>query len=214
MRKIIVLLGLPGSGKGTQAADLSKKLGIPHISTGDILRKKLKDNSDDARMLAGYMNEGKLVPNELVNRIVKDFVGSSECEKGCLLDGYPRRLQQADYFIENIDSNINVIFFDVDAEIVTRRILGRFSCASCGRLYNKYFDTTKKDGVCDECGSTEFIERVDDTESTILSRIENYKKETFPLIEYFKEKGKFFTVNAGGSKEQVASEVSAIIKKI
>lgn len=214
MRKIIVLLGLPGSGKGTQAADLSKKLSIPHISTGDILRKKLQDDSEDARLLASYMNEGKLVPNELVNRIVKDFVGSSECEKGCLLDGYPRTLQQADYFIENIDSNINVIFFDVDAEIVKKRILGRFSCASCGRLYNKYFDTTKKDGVCDDCGSTEFIERVDDTESTILSRIENYKKETFPLIEYFKEKGKFFTVNAGGSKEQVASEVSAIIKKI
>jgi adenylate kinase len=214
MRKIIVLLGLPGSGKGTQAADLSKKLGVPHISTGDILRKKLKDDSEDARLLAGYMNEGKLVPNELVNRIVKDFVSSSECEKGCLLDGYPRTVQQADYFIENIDNNINVIFFEVDAETVKKRILGRFSCASCGRLYNKYFDTTKKDGVCDECGSTEFIERVDDTESTILSRIENYKKETFPLIEYFKEKGKFFTVNAGGSKEQVANEVSAIIKKI
>ena len=214
MRKIIVLLGLPGSGKGTQAADLSKKLSIPHISTGDILRKKLKDESEYARLLASYMNEGKLVPNELVNRIVKDFVGSSECERGCLLDGYPRTVQQADYFIENIDSNINVIFFDVDAEIVKKRILGRYSCASCGRLYNKYFDTTKKDGVCDECGSTEFIERVDDTESTILSRIENYKKETFPLIEYFKEKGKFFTVNAGGSKEQVAGEVSTIIKKI
>lgn len=214
MRKIIVLLGLPGSGKGTQAADLSEKLGVPHISTGDILRKKLKDDSDDALLLASYMNEGKLVPNELVNRIAKDFVGSSECESGCLLDGYPRTVQQADYFIENIDSNINVIFFDVDAEIVKKRILGRLSCASCGRLYNKYFDTTKKDGVCDECGSTEFIERVDDTESTILSRIENYKKETFPLIKYFKEKGKFFTVNAGGSKEQVANEVSTIIKKI
>jgi adenylate kinase len=214
MRKIIFLLGLPGAGKGTQGAVLAKELRVPHISTGDILRKKLQDDSKDSQLLAGYMNEGNLVPDDLVNKIVKGFVDSQECSRGCILDGYPRTIEQAEYFVRNIDSNINVIFFDIEADIVKKRILGRFSCASCGKLYNKYFNTTKKDGVCDECGSTEFVERVDDTESKILTRIENYKKETLPLIEYFKNKGKFFTVNAGATREQVANEVSSIIKKI
>lgn len=214
MRNIIFLLGLPGAGKGTQGAILSEQLNVPHISTGDILRKKLLDNSEDAKLLAAYINEGKLAPNDLVNRIVKDFVDSDACAAGCVLDGYPRTVQQADYFTQNIDSDVKVIFFDIDADIVKKRILGRFSCASCGKLYNKFFDTTKIEGKCDACGSEEFIERVDDTESTILSRIENYKKDTLPLVEYFKEKGKFFTVNAGSSKEQVANEVGAIIKKV
>lgn len=213
-RKIILLLGLPGAGKGTQGAFLSKELGLPHISTGDIFRKMLLDKSEDSKVLAQYMNAGKLVPTDLVNRVVKKFVDSDECSKGCILDGYPRTIDQAEYFVDNIDSNINAIFFDIADDIIQKRILGRFSCKSCGKLYNKYFDTTKKAGVCDECGSTEFVERVDDTEVTILARIENYKKETLPLIEYYKNKGKFFTVNAGVAREQVANEVGSVIKKI
>jgi len=214
IKKIILLLGLPGSGKGTQGAILSKELALPHISTGDIFRKMILDESKESKMLAKYMNEGKLVPTDLVNKIVRQFILSDECHEGCILDGYPRTLGQAEYFIENIDTNVNVIFFDVADDIVVKRILGRISCVSCGRLYNEYFDQPKKEGVCDECGATEFAARADDDESTILSRIEEYKKETLPLIEYYKHKGKFFTVNAGESKEQVVNELASIIKKI
>ncbi|MDP4708761.1 MAG: adenylate kinase [Rickettsiaceae bacterium] len=214
IKKIILLLGLPGSGKGTQGAILSKELALPHISTGDIFRKMILEKSKESKMLAEYMDEGKLVPSDLVNKIVKQFILSDECREGCILDGYPRTLRQAEYFISNIDTKVSVIYLKIDDEVVVKRILGRISCASCGKLYNEYFDKPKKDGVCDECGATEFIARADDDEDTILARIEEYKKETLPLIEYYKHKGKFFTVNAGESKEQVVNELASIIKKI
>lgn len=213
-RKILCLLGLPGSGKGTQGEVLSKLSGLPHISTGDIFRKMLSEKSEDSKMLQKYMQEGKLVPADLVNKIVKDFILSDSCSAGCILDGYPRNLDQAKYFAENIDGNINVIFLSVADDVVVKRILGRFSCESCGKLYNKYFDKPVKEGVCDKCGNTRFIERQDDKESTILSRVEEYKKETLPLVEFYKDKGRFFTVDAGKLKEQVTNELASIVKKI
>ena len=214
IKKIIILLGLPGSGKGTQGAILSRELALPHISTGDIFRQMILKESEESKMLASYMSEGKLVPTDTVNQVVRKFILSDECKDGCIIDGYPRTLDQAEYFTENIGANINVIFFDIDDEIVIKRILGRFSCASCGRIYNEYFDKPAKEGVCDDCGSHEFSARLDDDESTILSRIEEYKKETLPLIEYYQHKSKFFKVNAGESKEQIVNELASIIKKI
>jgi adenylate kinase len=214
IKKIILLLGLPGSGKGTQGAILSNKLALPHISTGDIFRKMILEESKDSKKLDEYMNKGKLVPSDLVNKIVRKFILSDECHEGCILDGYPRTLAQAEYFISNIDTKVSVIYLKIDDDIVVRRILGRIICTSCGKLYNKYFDKPNKEGVCDECGANEFIARDDDDEDTILARIEEYKKETLPLIEYYKHKGKFFTINAGESKEQVVNELASIIKKI
>ena len=213
-KRIIILLGLPGSGKGTQAAILSNELLLPHISTGDIFRKMISEGSEESKLLAEYMNEGKLVPVDLVNKIVKKFIRSDECKGGCILDGYPRTLSQAEYLIENIDAEINVIFFKVEDNVVMKRVLGRMNCASCGRIYNKYFDNPKKEGICDECKSTEFLSRSDDDEVTVLSRIEEYRKETLPLVEYYQHKGRFFTVNADGSKQDVIDEMAKIIKKI
>lgn len=214
IKNIIILLGLPGSGKGTQGAFLSEELAIPHISTGDILRKMALKDDKDSKLLAEYMSEGKLVPNDLVNHLVKRYILSDACKNGCILDGYPRTLKQAEYFIENIDANISTIFFDVPDEVAKKRVLGRVACASCNKLYNEYFDKPKKEGVCDECGSTEFVERSDDDEKTIVARLEEYRKNTLPMIEYYKEKGRFFTVHAGESKEKVTQEVASIIKKI
>ena len=213
-KRIIILLGLPGSGKGTQAAILSNELLLPHISTGDIFRKMISEGSEESKLLAEYMNEGKLVPVDLVNKIVKKFIRSDECKGGCILDGYPRTLSQAEYLIENINAEINVIFFKVEDNVVMKRVLGRMNCASCGRIYNKYFDNPKKEGICDECKSTEFLSRSDDDEVTVLSRIEEYRKETLPLVEYYQHKGRFFTVNADGSKQDVIDEMAKIIKKI
>ena len=214
IKKIILLLGLPGSGKGTQGAILSNELALPHISTGDIFRKMILEESKDSKKLAEYMNEGKLVPSDLVNKIVRKFILSDECHEGCILDGYPRTLAQAEYFISYIDTKVSVIYLKIDDDVVVRRILGRIICTSCGKLYNKYFDKPNKEGVCDGCGANEFIARDDDDKDTILARIEEYKKETLPLIEYYKHKGKFFTINAGESKEQVVNELASIIKKI
>jgi adenylate kinase len=214
IKKIILLLGLPGSGKGTQGAILSNELALPHISTGDIFRKMILEESKDSKKLAEYMNAGKLVPSDLVNKIVRKFILSDECHEGCILDGYPRTLAQAEYFIANIDTKVSIIYLKIDDDVVVRRILGRIICASCGKLYNKYFDKPNKEKGCDECGANEFVTRDDDDEDNILARIEEYKKETLPLIEYYKHKGKFFTVNAGESKEQVVNELASIIKKI
>lgn len=214
IKNIIILLGLPGSGKGTQGAVLSEELAIPHISTGDILRKMVLEDDKDSKLLAKYMSEGKLVPSDLVNQLVKRFILSDACKNGCILDGYPRTLEQAEYFIENIDANISTIFFDVPDEVATKRILGRIACASCNRLYNEYFDKPKKEGVCDECGSKEFAARSDDDEATIVARLEEYRKSTLPMIEYYKEKGRFFTVHGGESKKKVTEEVASIVKKI
>jgi adenylate kinase len=160
------------------------------------------------------MSEGKLVPSNLINQLIKRFILSDVCKDGCILDGYPRNLEQVEYFMENIDANISTIFFDVSDEIVTRRILGRISCSSCNTLYNKYFDKPKKENICDVCDSKEFVERSDDDEDTIASRLEEYKKNTLPMIEYYKEKGRFFTVHGGESKKKVAEQVASIVKKI
>ena len=214
IKNIIILLGLPGSGKGTQGTVLSEELAIPHISTGDIFRKMVLEDNDESKMLAKYMKEGKLVPSDLVNKIVRKFILSDSCKDGCILDGYPRTLEQAEYFIENIDANISTIFFDVSDEVATKRILGRMACASCDKIYNEYFDKPKKEGVCDECGSEEFSARSDDDENTIVARLEEYKNNTLPMIEYYKKKGKFFAVHGGESKDKVVKEVAAIVKKI
>ena len=214
IKKIIILLGPPGSGKGTQGAILSRELSLPHISTGDIFRKMILKDSEESKVLADYMNEGKLIPTDMVNQVVKKFILSRECKDGCILDGYPRTLDQAEYFSENIDADINVIFFDIDNEIIIKRVLGRTSCKSCGRIYNEYFDKPAQESVCDDCGSHEFSARIDDDENTVLSRIEEYKKETLPLVEYYKNKGQFFKINAGESKEQIVNELASIIKRI
>lgn len=207
-------MGLPGSGKGTQGAILSKELLLPHISTGDILRTMVQEDFPEAKTLADCMNEGKLVPSNLVNKIVKKYILSDECKDGCILDGYPRTLEQAEYFIENIDADISTIFFDLDNDTAIKRILGRINCISCGRIYNEYFDKPLKYGICDECGSHELLARLDDDQDTIVARLDEYRKETLPMIEYYKKKGKFYIVNAGQLKQRVSAEVAAIIKKI
>ena len=214
IKKVIILIGLPGSGKGTQGAILSKNLSLPHISTGDIFRKMVQEDSSESKMLASYMNEGKLIPSELVNKVVRKYIASDECKNGCILDGYPRTLEQAEYFIEKIDADISTIFFNLSNDEAIKRILGRISCVACGRIYNEYFDKPSKSGVCDECGSNELLTRLDDDQDTIIARLDEYRKETLPMIEYYKKKGKFYIVNAGQSKQKVVAEVASIVKKI
>ena len=214
IKKVILLIGPPGSGKGTQGKILAEKLMLPHISTGDIFRKIATNNTDESRLLYEYMDSGKLVPSELVNKIVKTAILSDDYKKGCILDGYPRNLEQAEYLNKNVHAEISCIFFNVSDEVAIKRIAGRYNCESCGSIYNKYYDNPKIEGICDKCGSIKLLFRSDDDEKTVLARMEEYKKETLPLVEYYKKKGRFFNINATANKEKVIEEIDLIAKRI
>ena len=215
IKKVILLIGPPGSGKGTQGKILAEKLMLPHISTGEIFRKIATNNTEESKLLHEYMDSGRLVPSELVNRMVKTAVlFSDDYKNGCILDGYPRNLEQAEYLSKNVNAEISCIFFNVTDEVAIKRIAGRYSCGTCGNIYNKYYDNPKIEGVCDNCGSPKLIFRSDDEEKTVLARMEEYKKETLPLVEYYKKKGRFFYVNATANKAEVMEEIDLIVKRI
>ena len=210
----IILLGPPGSGKGTHGALLAKKLHLMHISIGDIFRVMAETKDEEASLINSYMAEGKLIPTAIVNKIVKKFLLRKEYENGCVLDGYPRNLEQAE-FLETIKKqDIKVIYFDVNDQIIIKRILGRFTCENCGEIYNSYFVKPKVENVCDICGSDKFVNRKDDNEQTIKKRLEEYKTETYPLINYYKHHAKVYNVDASKDKHEVEQDLSEIVKMI
>lgn len=213
-KKLIILMGVPGSGKGTQGSVMSNELGIPHISTGEIFREIGKIDFANSKLILSCMQEGKLIPSNIVNEVVTQYISSDQCEKGCIIDGYPRTLEQAEYLSKSIEADITAIFFDLDDTIAVKRILGRMACFSCGRVYNKYFDKPLKDNQCNDCGSHDFCYREDDDENTVKARLEEYKKETLSVIEYYRTKGRFFSINAAQNKEKVINNVLDVIKMI
>ena len=185
----IVLLGAPGSGKGTQAALMAQKLQIPAISTGDALRREVENASEIGKMAKSYMDSGKLVPDEVVLDIVKIRISQNDCQNGFILDGFPRNINQAimlENALKTIKKDINLVLnFEIDDEIVVKRISGRFFCKKCGAIYNKYFKAPRAEGICDECDSTEFATRSDDKESVIRERLKVYHEASAKLIEYY-----------------------------
>ncbi|MDR0296528.1 MAG: adenylate kinase [Rickettsia sp.] len=200
---IIVLIGAPGSGKGTQGKLLAGKLKLPHVSTGDIFRQMTEVNNEEGLLIQEYMAQGKLVPHKLVNNVVKNFLTQDIYKNGYVLDGYPRNLEQASFLREFANQKIKVVFFDIDDQVIIKRILGRFSCANCKQIYNSYFIKPKVDNVCDVCGADKFIHRQDDDEQTIKHRIEEYKIETYPLLNYYRDNSEFYVVDASKDKQEV-----------
>lgn len=188
--KIVIMLGAPGSGKGTQAVRLSKELNIPHISTGDLFREHLKNNSELGKIARSYIDFGRLVPDALVLEMLFDRVKKSDCAEGYLLDGFPRTIPQAqslDELIRN-QENVTVVNLKCKDETVIQRISGRQTCKNCGAIYNKYFSPSKNEPSCDKCGG-ELIQRVDDSEDVVKERLRVYKTQTEPLIEYYQNRG-------------------------
>ncbi len=187
--KHIILLGPPGAGKGTFSSQVKEVLpDIIHISTGDIFRENLKNETPLGLKAKSYMDEGKLVPDEITNDMVKKSLDDIS-DKSWVLDGYPRNLNQAE-FLSTITSIDSVILLSVDHKILIKRILGRFSCPNCGEIYNKYFIKPKKKGICDKCNSKiEFKQRPDDTKETLNNRLDVYEKNTKPLIDFYKDQG-------------------------
>ena len=211
----LIFLGPPGAGKGTQAKILSQKLSIPQISTGDILRSAVKDETPMGVKAKSYMDGGALVPDEVVVGIVEERLQKSDCAEGFILDGFPRTVAQADALsamLQDVGRNIeHVISIDVDREELLERITGRRTCGACGKGFHVAFSPSKSGEKCDECGG-ELYQRDDDSETTMRKRLEVYDAQTAPLIAYYAEKGLLRHVVGSGSVEGIQQNILSTIK--
>jgi len=206
----LILLGPPGAGKGTQASAIVKKYRIPHISTGDIFRDNIKRGTDLGEKAKSYMDKGLLVPDKLVISIVEDRLLEEDCKNGFLLDGFPRTLNQSevlDKVLLQMGLELNkVINLHVDKEILIERAIGRRICKNCGEVYHIKFTPPTKEGICDKCGG-ELYQRDDDTVETVEKRIEVYRKQTEPLIDYYEEKGLLLDIDGSKDKNLLFEEI-------
>lgn len=205
----IILLGAPGAGKGTQAIKLSKEFGIPQISTGDMFRANIKSETPVGLKAKSYMDQGLLVPDEVVLEMVAQRLQAEDCANGFMLDGFPRTLPQAEALDRQIeiDAAVNL---HVDQALLLERLCGRRTCPSCGGTYHI---STLQGNTCPECGS-ELVCRKDDNEETVMKRLEVYNDQTAPLIDYYRAKGRLLTVDAGKAVEDVFADMVAMLKEV
>lgn len=210
----ILFLGAPGAGKGTQAVRLSEKLGIPHISTGDMFREAVSKGTELGKKAKEYMDRGELVPDEIVIGIVKERISQPDCEKGCILDGFPRTVAQAealDSALSELGKKVDfVINVEVSEDEIIKRLTGRRTCRSCGAVYHVVFNPPKNDNLCDVCGG-ELYQRDDDTEETVRNRLKVYEEKTAPLINYYEKRGVLYGVNGEQPVEDVTAEIEKIL---
>lgn len=188
----LVLMGLPGAGKGTQAERIVEKYGIPHISTGDMFRTAMKEGTDLGLQAKSYMDKGALVPDEVTIGIVRERLSKQDCQKGFLLDGFPRTVPQAEA-LESILADLGkridyVINIDVNTDALMERLTGRRICRSCGATYHLVFNPPKEEGVCNRCGG-ELYQRADDNEETVKNRLHVNMEQAKPLLDFYEEKG-------------------------
>ncbi len=206
----IILLGPPGAGKGTQAAGIVNKYNIPHISTGDIFRKNIKEETELGKKAKEYMDKGLLVPDELTVGLVTSRISEPDCANGFMLDGFPRNVSQAkhlDVFLKETNIKLdNVINIEVDKNILVERAVGRRICKSCGATYHVEFNPPKTEGVCNVCGG-ELYQRQDDTEETVSKRIQVYLDETKPLADYYANEGIISNINGQQSIDKVFEDI-------
>lgn len=210
----IVFMGPPGAGKGTQAEKIIETYQIPHISTGDMFRKAIKDQTELGMEAKRYMDQGALVPDHVTIGIVKDRLSESDCKSGFLLDGFPRTVDQAkalDEILTSLDSKIDyVINIDVDLNILKERLTGRRICRSCGATYHKIFNPSIVEGVCDKCGG-ELYQRKDDNEETVGNRLDVYVNQTKPLLDYYSLAGNLVNINGQQSIDLVFEEIQNVL---
>ena len=212
----LIIMGAPGSGKGTAAVDLIKVYGIPHISTGDMFREAIKNQTELGVLAKSLIDNGKFVPDEITCGLVKERLAKPDCQKGFLLDGFPRNLNQA-IELEKILKELNlkldaVINLEIDHDTIVTRIVNRRLCSSCGESYNLITMKPKKDGICDKCGSP-LIQRKDDNEETIKTRLAIYGEQTEPLIKYYKEKNLLLSVDSNQRACDTTHDIVEGLKK-
>ena len=214
---VLILLGPPGAGKGTQARILEEKFGLVQLSTGDLLRAAVSAGTEAGKRAKAVMEAGDLVSDEIVIAILRDRLAEPDCAKGVILDGFPRTTVQAealDTLLAESGQQINAaISLEVDdAEMVTR-ISGRFTCGTCGEGYHDTFKAPETAGVCDKCGGTEMKRRADDNAETVASRLEAYHAQTAPLITYYGDKGALQRVPAMGAIDEISAELAKVVAK-
>ncbi|NLM47837.1 MAG: adenylate kinase [Epulopiscium sp.] len=211
----LIMLGAPGAGKGTHALLLSKEYNIPQISTGDILRSHIKNETDLGKKAKKYMDKGLLVPDELVVEIVKKRIQEEDCKEGFILDGFPRTIPQAealDKALEELAIALDkVVNIDVPDEVIIKRMAGRRVCSNCGASYHIENKKPLKENICDECGS-ELKQREDDKEETVRKRLQVYEEQTKPLIEYYEKRGILLTIEGDGSVEEIGNKIKSALE--
>ena len=210
----LILLGAPGAGKGTQAEIISKKLNIPTISTGNILREAIKNGTETGLKAKSFMDAGKLVPDDVIIGIVTERLAEDDCKNGYILDGFPRTIPQAESLTEALAANGEAIDFALNVDVpdanIVNRMAGRRACLKCGATYHIQFAAPKKEGICDKCGS-ELVLRDDDKPETVQKRLEIYHDQTHPLIEYYEKKGVLHTVDGTQTMEDVFKNITDIL---
>lgn len=211
----IIFLGAPGAGKGTQAQIIADHFSIPKLSTGDLLRREISRKSELGLKVKNVMDSGNLVSDEIMVELVRSRVNEYDCEKGFILDGFPRTVVQADALQDIFNhahfGNPIVLNLEVSEEDLIKRFTGRYSCGKCGTSYHKEFVKPRVEGICDTCGNKEFVVRVDDKEEAVKLRLKLYQEKTSPLITYYKDLGLLVSIN--GNK-QVQSITKEIVEKI
>lgn len=211
----IILFGAPGAGKGTQSKYLEEKYGFKQLSTGDLVRAEIASNSPVGQQIAPIIASGKYASDEIILSLLRKSMGGGE--KGYIFDGFPRTIHQAEELLNmgTVDQPAVdcVIVVDVPADILLKRIVNRFSCGTCGAIYNDFFNPTKVEGVCDVCGGTQMIRRSDDTAEAVKTRIATYEELTKPLLNFFQGKVPIFHVKGDQPFENVNQEVSLVVKQ-
>lgn len=212
----ILLMGPPGAGKGTQAEKLTEMFNVPHISTGDMFRKAIKEGTNLGKKAKSFMDQGQLVPDEVTIGIVRDRLSEIDCKDGFLLDGFPRTVNQADSLgniLKELEMKLDaVVNIEVPKENLVERLTGRRVCRSCGSTYHVMFNPSEKENVCDKCEG-ELYQRDDDTAETVGNRLDVYMTQTAPLLNYYKEENLLVNINGDQTMEKVLKDILEVLDK-
>ena len=218
MKKELIMVGPPASGKGTQTKKLVEETGLKHVDTGSMLREAVANGTEAGKIAKGFMDKGQLVPVEIVARIIKERLMKDDCKNGFILDGFPRSLEQAnilDTILKEIDGDnevsLKVVYFDIPMDNLIERIVNRRSCPKCGAIFNIKTMTMKNEGKCDFCGA-DLVQRADDNEETAKSRFNTYFEQTAPLTDLYEKRGVLVKIDATGTIDEVFENLKAAVE--